>query len=139
MWHARPDISSEVRSVTLPGAGTSPSATPDEPGYEIRIQYGGTVSTIYAHRGESLLDAAERYGMRLPRTCRQGWCTTCAARIEEGSAEHSTARRFYPVDEAAGFALLCSARPLSPMSVVAGQHADFREHRIRNGLPVPRA
>ncbi|SOE10457.1 ferredoxin [Streptomyces sp. 2323.1] len=125
--------------MTLPGAGTSRSATPDEPGFEIRIQFGETISTIHAYRGESLLDAAERYGIRLPRTCRQGWCTTCAARVEEGRAEHSAARRFYPADETAGFALLCTARPLSPMSVVAGQHAAFREHRIRKGLPVPRA
>ncbi|MFE9595180.1 2Fe-2S iron-sulfur cluster-binding protein [Streptomyces sp. NPDC006294] len=125
--------------MTPPGAGTSPSDTPDEQGFEIRVEFEGTVRTIYAYRSEFLLDAAARHGIFLPRTCRQGWCTTCAARVERGVAEHSAAKRFYQADEAAGFSLLCSARPLSDMSVVAAQHAAFREHRINSGLPVPRA
>ncbi|WP_374119271.1 2Fe-2S iron-sulfur cluster-binding protein [Streptomyces odontomachi] len=124
--------------MTHPGAGTDPSTTPDEESFPIRVEFEGAVWDIRAFRGEPLLDAAERHGLRLPRTCRQGWCTKCAARITEGRAEHSSARRFYQADEDAGFALLCSARALSPMRVVAGQHPAFREHRIRNGLPVPR-
>lgn len=106
---------------------------------EVRIEYEGAVRTIRAGRDEFLLDAAARQGLWLPRTCRQGWCTTCAARITRGRAEHSAARRFYEADEAAGFALLCSARPLTELTLVAGEHAAFRDHRIRNGLPVPRA
>ncbi|MDH6574600.1 ferredoxin [Kitasatospora sp. MAP5-34] len=121
------------------GAGTGRSTTPDGPGFEVRIEFQGTVSTIAARPGEFLLDAAARHGLWLPRTCCQGWCTSCAARIEQGQVEHSAARRFYPADESAGFALLCTARPLSAVTVLAGQHAAFREHRIRNGLPVPRA
>ncbi|MEV5885338.1 2Fe-2S iron-sulfur cluster binding domain-containing protein [Streptomyces sp. NPDC052020] len=122
-----------------PGAGTGRSTTPDEPSYEIRVEFENTVEVIRAYRSESLLDAADRHGLRLPRTCRQGWCTSCAARVVEGAADHAAARRFFPVDEESGFALLCSARPLSPMVVVAGQHAAFRDHRIRHGLPVPRS
>ncbi|WP_404949380.1 2Fe-2S iron-sulfur cluster-binding protein [Streptomyces sp. ARC14] len=128
-----------MRSVTPPGAATSPSDTPDDRVFEIRIEFEGTIRTIFAYRSEFLLDAAARHGLFLPRTCRQGWCTTCAARVEQGGAEHSAAKRFFEADAAAGFSLLCSARPLSDMTVVAGQHAAFREHRINSGLPVPRA
>ncbi|MEU9035123.1 2Fe-2S iron-sulfur cluster binding domain-containing protein [Streptomyces sp. NPDC048352] len=124
--------------MTPPGAGTSPSDTRNPEGFTIRIEFEGAVHTIFAHRNETLLDAAARNGIFLPRTCCQGWCTTCAARVVQGTADHSEAKRFYAADAAAGFSLLCSARPLSDMSVVAGRHADFREHRIRNGLPVPR-
>ncbi|MEV6006197.1 2Fe-2S iron-sulfur cluster-binding protein [Streptomyces sp. NPDC051976] len=106
---------------------------------EIRIEYEGRVVTIRAGRDEFLLDAAARHGLWLPRTCRQGLCTTCAARITRGRTEHSAARRFFAADESAGFALLCSARPLTDLTVVAGERTAFRDHRIRNGLPVPRA
>jgi ferredoxin len=125
--------------VTHHGVGTGRSTIRDDPAFEIKIEFQGKTTTIRATADEFLLDAAARQGLWLPRTCRQGWCTTCAARVERGSAEQSAAKRFYPADRDAGFALLCTARPQSPMTLVAGQHAAFREHRIRNGLPVPRA
>lgn len=124
--------------MTPPGAGTGPSTTRDGPGHEVRVEYGGEVAVIRAQPGESVLDAADRHGLALPRTCRQGWCGTCAARLVSGEVDQSGARRFYPEDRAAGFALLCTARPLSALVVAAGRKTEFRDHRLHSGLPVPR-
>ena len=64
---------------------------------------------------EYLLDAANAAGLGLPYMCLQGWCTTCAGRVLEGKVDQTEARRLYPQDEAAGFVLLCSAFPRSPL------------------------
>lgn len=91
-----------------------------------------------AHAGEFILDAALRNGVILPSLCRQGWCTRCAVRLVAGHVDQSAARRFFEADHAAGFALVCTARPLSAVRAVAGQQAAIRAHRLAAGLPVPR-
>lgn len=85
-----------------------------------------------------LLDAAAAAGLELPFMCLQGWCTTCAGRILEGQVDQSEARRFYPQDAAAGFVLLCSAFPRSPLRIRTHQKEEMREHRRQHGLPAPR-
>jgi ferredoxin len=85
-----------------------------------------------------LLDAANAVGLELPFMCLQGWCTTCAGRILEGQVDQSEARRFYPQDGAAGFVLLCSAFPRSPLRILTHQKEQMRAHRRAQGLPAPR-
>ncbi len=85
-----------------------------------------------------LLDAASAAGLELPFMCLQGWCTTCAGRILEGQVDQSEARRFYPQDAAAGFVLLCSAYPRSPLRILTHQKEQMRAHRRALGLPAPR-
>jgi ferredoxin len=87
---------------------------------------------------EYLLDAAAAAGLELPYMCLQGWCTTCAGRLLEGRVDQSEARRFYPQDEAAGFVLLCSAFPRSPLRIQTHQKEEMRAHRRQLGLPAPR-
>lgn len=64
---------------------------------------------------EYLLDAGLRAGLDLPSLCLQGWCLTCAARVLEGQVDQSDSRRFYPEDREAGFALVCTGKPLSDL------------------------
>jgi ferredoxin len=85
-----------------------------------------------------LLDAAANAGLNLPYSCLQGWCTTCAGKILQGSVDQSEALRFYPEDAAAGFVLLCSAYPRSDLRILTHQKEAMREHRRRLGLPTPR-
>jgi ferredoxin len=85
-----------------------------------------------------LLDAAAAAGLELPSMCLQGWCTTCAGRLLEGRVDQSEARRYYPQDEAAGYVLLCSAFPRSPIRVLTHQKEEMRAHRRAHGLPAPR-
>jgi ferredoxin len=104
----------------------------------VEIEFPGGVVTVWVQGGEFILDAARRHGYTLPSMCRQGWCTTCAMRVSAGDVDQSAARRYYDADRAAGFALICTARPRTPVRLIAGQHAAMREHRLRHGLPVPR-
>ena len=59
----------------------------------------------------SVLEAAERAGLRLPFSCRSGICATCRARITSGRAvmTHNIALARWETD--AGFVLCCQARP----------------------------
>lgn len=88
--------------------------------------------------GEHVLDAARRDGLTLPSLCEQGWDIACAVRVLEGRLDHSDARRYYPADEQAGFALICTARPLSDLRLRTHQSAAMRVHRDAHGLPAPR-
>jgi ferredoxin len=85
-----------------------------------------------------LLDAANKAGLELPFMCLQGWCTTCAGRVLEGTVDQSEARRLYPRDEAAGFVLLCSAFPRSDLRILTHQREAMRADRRAHGLPAPR-
>lgn len=78
---------------------------------------------------EYLLLAAHRMGLELPFTCLQGWCITCAGRIEDGEVDQSEAFRVFPDDEAAGYVLLCSAYPRSDLRIRTHQKAQLRSHR----------
>lgn len=85
-----------------------------------------------------LLDAAADVGLDLPYFCLQGWCCTCAGRILEGRVDQSESRRFFPQDEEAGYVLLCSAYPRSPLRILTHQKEPMRRHRGALGLPTPR-
>lgn len=84
-----------------------------------------------------MLDAARRAGLGLPSLCEQGWDLACAVRVVEGRLDHADARRYYDADEQAGFALICTSKPLTDLKLRAFQTAAMREHRKRRGLPAP--
>ncbi len=92
---------------------------------------------VRAGAEEYVLDAARRVGLGLPSLCEQGWDIACAAKVIEGKLDHSDARRYYPEDEAAGFALICVAKPLSDLRLRTHQTAAMRGHRDMHGLPAP--
>src|SRR5262249_28169435 len=87
---------------------------------------------------EYLLEAANAAGLNLPYMCLQGWCTTCAGRVLEGRVDQTEARRFSPRAGAAGFVLLCSPFPRSPLRIRPHQKEAMRAHRRALGLPAPR-
>ena len=98
----------------------------------------GERRTFRAGADEYVLTAARRAGVELPSMWEMGWDTACAVRVLDGRLDHSDARRYFPEDEAAGFALICRARPLSDLRLRSHQTAAMREHRDEQGLPVPR-
>jgi ferredoxin len=93
---------------------------------------------IEVREDEHILDAAERLGMSLPATCRQGWCVTCAARLLEGEVDQSDALRYYSEDREAGFVLLCTAKPRSDLRIQTHAKEELVRERIRHSLPTPR-
>lgn len=72
--------------------------------------------------GEGILDAALRVGMDLPFACKGGMCSTCRAKLVEGSAEMEVNYSLEPWELKAGFILTCQARPTSDRVVVDYDH-----------------
>jgi ferredoxin len=98
----------------------------------------GSRACLEVREDEFILAAAYRAGLDLPSMCLQGWCITCAARVEEGEWDQSASIRYYPEDRAGGFILPCTARPCSAMRIRTHQRQALRDHRIACGRPTPR-
>ncbi|GBD42793.1 1,2-phenylacetyl-CoA epoxidase, subunit E [bacterium HR40] len=64
-------------------------------------------------RAETVLEAARRFGLELPFSCRAGVCATCRARLVAGKVELLTNYALDERDLAAGDVLTCQARPLT--------------------------
>jgi len=98
---------------------------------------GGEREVLRVGAEEYVLDAARAAGLRLPSVCEQGWDIACAAKVLRGTLDHSDARRYYPEDEEAGFALLCVAKPRSDARLRTHATEEMRVHRGKHGLPAP--
>lgn len=68
--------------------------------------------------GEAILDAALRAGMDLPYACKGGMCSTCRAKVIEGTAQMELNYSLEPWEIEAGFVLTCQAHPTSERIVV---------------------
>ncbi len=98
-----------------------------------------TRARLEVAENEFILSAAYRAGLDLPSMCLQGWCITCAARVEgEGEWDQSASLRYYKKDYENRFILLCTARPRSDLVIRTHQRVALRDHRIACGLPTPR-
>ena len=95
--------------------------------------------TLDCRADEYLWDAAARHGIRLPAICHQGRCLTCAGTLIEGSVDQADADAYFAEDRAAGFVLLCRAKPLSDVRIRTHQEWEMRKHRLVHGLPAPYA
>ena len=69
---------------------------------------------------ESILEAIEAAGLRLPVGCRYGACITCAARLIEGEVDQSKGVALKPAQEVMGYVLLCIAYPRSDCKFEVG-------------------
>jgi ferredoxin len=94
--------------------------------------------TIRVAADEHIWDAAFAQGVRLPALCHQGYCLTCAGRLEgEGTVDQSDSAAYYTQDRDAGFVLLCTGKPLSDLRIRTHQAVEMRKHRLRLGLLAP--
>jgi ferredoxin len=93
--------------------------------------------TVQVAEDEHIWDAAFRQGMILPALCHQGWCLTCAGRLEAGEVDQRDSVGFLPQDKDAGFVLLCTGRPLSNLCIQTHQAVAMRKNRLALGLPAP--
>jgi ring-1,2-phenylacetyl-CoA epoxidase subunit PaaE len=72
--------------------------------------------------GEAILDAALRAGVDLPFACKGGMCSTCRARLVEGTAQMEVNYSLEPWELEKGFILTCQARPTADRVVVDYDH-----------------
>ena len=96
--------------------------------------------TLTAGRNEHLWDAAQAASIFLPAICHQGRCLTCAGRLlKTGKFDPGGAESYFPQDRAAGFILLCTAKPRSDLCIKTHAEDEMRVHRLNHGLPAPYA
>jgi len=59
--------------------------------------------------------------------------------VIQGDVDQAAASSYFEEDRAAGFALLCTARPRGELVIETHQQDAMREHRKAHGLPAPYA
>jgi ferredoxin-NADP reductase len=67
-------------------------------------------TTVAFFEGQSLLEVAEKYGINIPSSCRQGQCGTCATRLLSGEVQMDHEDGLDPALKTQGFVLTCVAR-----------------------------
>ncbi len=112
----------------------------DEREYSITLLTPTGEHTIRVRANEHIWDAAARQGIRLPALCHQGYCLTCAGRLEgAGEVDQSDSEAYFPQDREAGYVLLCTGRPRSDLRIRTHQQYAMRKHRTLLQLPSPYA
>ena len=106
--------------------------------FAVTLVLPGGEQTIPVRSDEHIWDAAWAAGIKLPALCHQGRCLTCAGRLlNGGEVDQSDSASYYAQDREAGFALLCTGKPRSPLRILPNQQEEMRAHRRLRGLPAP--
>lgn len=80
----------------------------------------GTVHEVeYAPGAGSVLEALAAAGLDVPFSCKGGVCTTCRAKLREGTAEMAVNYGLEPDEVAAGYILTCQAVPTGERLVIS--------------------
>jgi ferredoxin len=96
--------------------------------------------SIVVAEDEHIWDAANAQGIVLPAICHQGRCLACAGHLESAAQfDQSDADTYFPEDRAAGFILLCTAKPVADLTISTHQDEAMRAHRLAHDLPAPYA
>jgi CDP-4-dehydro-6-deoxyglucose reductase len=83
----------------------------------IRLESSGRC--FEADPKEPVLDAAERAGISLPFSCRDGICGTCKARLTSGTVEHGMYADISEQERAQGYFLMCCSSATSDIVIDA--------------------
>ena len=105
--------------------GRPPRAAPlpdAEPFARATIIHDGKTNEIPVAEGEPILEAAIRAGLDLPWSCRGGMCSTCRAKLTEGSATMDENYALEPWETEAGYVLTCQAHPTTKHVTVDYDH-----------------
>lgn len=95
--------------------------------YTVEIHHQGTTHTIEVPEEKQILQAAGAVGLELPSSCNAGVCTTCAAKILEGSVDQGDGMGVSPELQAQGYALLCVAYPRSNLKIESEKEDELYE------------
>ena len=76
-----------------------------------------------------LLETLEAHGVSLPYGCRYGGCISCAAKLLHGEVDQSDGVALNGRQLAAGYVLLCVARPRSDCTLDVGVESHDKLYR----------
>jgi ferredoxin len=114
--------------------------------YTIRVRdRSGKTYTLEVPQDRYILQSAEKQGVELPFSCRNGACTTCAVRVLSGEIAQPEAIGLSLELQSQGYALLCVSYARSDLEVETqdedevyelqfGQY--FGKGKVRAGLPL---
>lgn len=85
--------------------------------YTVQIQHEDKTYTVEVPEDQVILSAAYAAGIDLPSSCNAGVCTTCAAKIVEGTVDQSEGMGVSPELQQRGYALLCVSYPRSDLKI----------------------
>jgi len=112
--------------------------TPEPEKFQVALLLPNEERSIEVSRDEHIWDAAFAAGIVLPAMCHQGYCLTCAGRLEnEGEVDQSDSLVYFPEDREAGFVLLCTGKPRSALRIRTHQQKQMRESRKQKNLLAP--
>ena len=89
--------------------------------YDVTLHFEDRTETIAVGPDEYVLDAAERAGLELPHSCRNGMCTSCAGELLEGELDGSEGTGLSPQQEEDGYVLLCCSYPRADCEIRVGE------------------
>ncbi len=105
----------------------------------------GTTHTLQVPDDRYILQFAEKQGVELPFSCRNGACTTCAVRVRSGEIYQPEAVGLSPELRKKGYALLCVSYARSDLEVETQDEDEvyelqfgryFAKGKVRNALPL---
>ncbi|MET9440660.1 2Fe-2S iron-sulfur cluster-binding protein [Streptomyces sp. NPDC006610] len=106
-----PALSAPAHST--PSPSTPPPTAPTPHGTRITALLDGRSRTVTASRDATVLDALLPAHPDVPYACREGICGSCRARVLTGRVTTGPQHALGAEEQAAGYTLVCRARPLS--------------------------
>lgn len=112
---------------------------------KVRDRTTGKQHIVRVPEDRYILQTAEQQDAELPFLCRNGACTSCAAKIISGELAQPEAMGLSPQLKKQGYALLCVSYPRSDLEVETQEEDEvyqmqfgryFAKGRVRFGLPL---
>ena len=111
----------------------------------IRDRHSNRNYRVTVPEDQYILQTAEQQGAKLPFSCRNGACTSCAVKIISGEIYQPEAMGLSPKLKEQGYALLCVSYPRSDLEVETQEEDEvyelqfgryFGRGKVRFGLPL---
>lgn len=87
----------------------------DDQKSQVTVRLDGRAYPVaMSYYGDTVLDAVLALGVDAPYSCKNGMCSTCRARVTNGTAEMDVNYSLSDTEVAKGYVLTCQARPTTP-------------------------